>query len=356
MNESETVLVTGAGGFVGGRVVERMQLESSTPSVVAGVHDLANCARIGRFPVDIEEVDVLFQSEVDEAVADVDAIVHCAYGDREVNVTGTENVLSAAAEHNVDRVVFMSTVEVYDEQSGVLDETARTDYSGDEYADSKLDAEGVCQEYMSDELSVTILRPAIIYGPFSANWTINPVRRLQSGLWGNVPGLGGTCNPIFIDDLVTLIQMSLTEPAARNETFNAVGPERVTWNEFFQRLNHHLERPELRYMPLFGLYAWASVMYPFRCAGQRAMENHEEKVRDVTTKSRWLKRMARTLRDRITESPTFDELSLYRRKITYSTDKVVDELGYSPEYELEEGLAQSAAWLEHHGFVNRKPV
>ena len=91
----DTILVTGAGGFIGCRVVEFLHL-SGWASPRAGVRRWSSAARLGRLPVDIIQCNVTDPAQVATAVEGVDAIVHCAVGDRSVTVDGTRNLLEAA--------------------------------------------------------------------------------------------------------------------------------------------------------------------------------------------------------------------------------------------------------------------
>src|SRR5262245_10664748 len=101
----ERVLVTGAGGFIGGRVVEVFH-RLGRP-VRAGVRRWSSGARIGRFPVEIVQCDVVERANLDVALDGVTAIVHCAVGDRDVVTRDTENVLAAALDASVRRVVHL---------------------------------------------------------------------------------------------------------------------------------------------------------------------------------------------------------------------------------------------------------
>ena len=112
MQARPTILVTGAGGFLGGRVCEILD-GGGVASVRAGVRRWSSAARVGRLPVEIVTCDVRDLVQVERAVAGATAVVHCAVGDRAVTVDGTRNVLEASARHGVKRVVHISTIAVY---------------------------------------------------------------------------------------------------------------------------------------------------------------------------------------------------------------------------------------------------
>lgn len=350
MNETDNVLVTGAGGFIGGRVVEKFEMTNAA-NVLAGVHHFASAPRIARFAPDIVQLDVLDEASVHEAVADQDYVVHCVMGSHEAIVEGTENVLRAAHEAGVERVVHLSTADVYGFDDGVYDESSPLHYSGDEYADAKIVAEKHCTEFMKRGLSITVLRPTIVYGPFSTHFTIKIARELGSGWWGRTPRLNGICHPVYVDDVVQAIERSLRTDAAHNERFTIAGPTRLTWDEFFQKLNEKASIADLDSRSLATLYLWALAVTPLRLVGRELMASHEDTVVTATTQSKKLKWAAEFALDIIDQSPTLRDLDLYRRKAVYSIEKAENVLGYDPRFDLDEGLSLSAEWLCHHGYL-----
>ena len=201
----DTILVTGAGGFIGGSLVEAIYL-SEFANVRAGVRRWSSAARVARFPIDIVLCDIMQPNQVAKAMEGVKAVVHCAYNDsREVIVQGTQNMLEAAQRSGVKRFVYLSTAEVYGtDVSGQIDEMFPYQYTGREYTDSKIEAEKLCWEFYGKGLPLTILRPSIVYGPFSKSWLVRMAQRLLSGKWGMFENYGdGNCNLVYVDDLVS---------------------------------------------------------------------------------------------------------------------------------------------------------
>src|SRR5439155_24367624 len=75
--QGKRVLVTGATGFIGGRLIERLILEQGA-EVVALVHQFRNASRLARFPLSMVGGDVTEAAVVKKAAEGCDAIVHCA--------------------------------------------------------------------------------------------------------------------------------------------------------------------------------------------------------------------------------------------------------------------------------------
>src|SRR5947207_8870495 len=143
-----TVLVTGATGFIGGRLAERLVVEHGA-GVRALVRNFGRAARLARYPIELVPGDLCAAESIDRAAAGCDYVFHCAYGSdgeddsrRVVNAQGTRHVLDAALKHHVKRAVHTSTVTVYGETAdGRLDESAPRRRTGFAYADSKIEAE-----------------------------------------------------------------------------------------------------------------------------------------------------------------------------------------------------------------------
>jgi len=172
------ILVTGAGGFIGGRVVETLHLHGR--EVRGAVRSWSSAARIGRFPVELVRCDVCRMDQVTQALDGCDAVVHCAVGNEAVTVEGTRNVLEAAQNTGVRRVVCLSTVDVYGEATGEVDETVPISAAGTGYATMKAAAERICEGFARKGVGVVVLRPTIVYGPFSKLWTVRFAERLGS--------------------------------------------------------------------------------------------------------------------------------------------------------------------------------
>ncbi len=242
------VLVTGATGFIGGRLIERLVLESGA-NVRAVVHDFRHASRVARFAIEMVPGDVTERSDVDRAVSGCEIVFHCAYGNqgseelqRLVNVEGTKNVLEAALRAKVKRVVHLSTLMVYGiTPDGDCDETQPRRYLGNIYADSKLDAEKIAISYAQNYgLPVAVLQPTAVYGPWAPVWTVSVLNSLKAGRVILVNGGDGLCNAVYIDDLVSAMVLAAVKEESVGEAFLISGEQPVTWRHFYGRYERML--------------------------------------------------------------------------------------------------------------------
>jgi UDP-glucose 4-epimerase len=176
MAKKPIYLVTGAGGFAGGHMVELL-LSHGHRVRATDLQDEPPAF----FPPEVEYVQAdLTQPSTLEKVCDgVGIVFHPASifdfsTPREimerVNVGGTENLCEAASQAGVKRMVLWSTMMIFGEE-GHRDKPITEDsprISDSIYASSKIRQEDVALRYSQEgKLPVTVVRPAIIYGPRS---------------------------------------------------------------------------------------------------------------------------------------------------------------------------------------------
>lgn len=352
MTDKESILVTGAGGFIGGWIAETLFLSQDT-NVRAGIRSWSSAARLARFPIEIVLCDVMDKESIAKAMAGVTCVIHCAVGARDVIVQGTENMLRTALGSGVRRFVHMSTCEVYGQASGQINEMSPYQYTGSPYGDAKIDAEKLCWEYREKGLAVTILRPPIVYGPFSTDWTLKLARRLQSGNWGVFEKYGdGVCNLIYITDLIAGVLLAANHECAVGEAFNLGGPETITWNQYFTRFNAALGLPELGTIKPQGARLRTTLVEPVRSAAKFALTHLRTPLRRISQRFRQARLTMQSAERSLTTSPRLAELSLYSRNAVYLTSKAQAVLGYKPRFDIDRGLKLSILWLDHLGLLS----
>ncbi|MFL5403188.1 MAG: NAD-dependent epimerase/dehydratase family protein [Gemmatimonadales bacterium] len=230
-----TTLVTGASGFLGGRLVEVL---ASQGIAVRGATRLVSRARA--MPgVQWVQCDLARESDLRRALCDVDTVFHCAalcgapgsLADYEqANVHGTVRLLKLAAAAGVRNFVYVSSMSVYaapENASAVLDETAPLDARAAErgsYTRSKLAADQAVLEYARRHLSprIIVLRPGTIYGPGASV----PVGRFQLPSSSQRPVVvGGPDVPtglVYVDDVVEALLAAARSGVPTGSVYNLV--------------------------------------------------------------------------------------------------------------------------------------
>lgn len=187
------VLVTGADGFIGSHLVEALVADGAHVTALAfynsfdsfgWLDDLPEetVASIDRVRVDVRDSGhmrrVLAGQEIVFHLAALIAIPHSYAAPRsyvETNVLGTLNVLEAAREHGVGRVVHTSTSEVYGSALTLPISEQHPLQGQSPYSASKIGADTMAEAFMrSFDMPVVILRPFNTYGPRQSERAIIP--------------------------------------------------------------------------------------------------------------------------------------------------------------------------------------
>ncbi len=351
MSARPKVLITGAGGFVGGRFAELFHAWG-VGEVRAGLRRWSSGARVGRTPVELVLCDVTRAESVRAALEGVDLVVHCAVGGRDATVTGTRTLLDESLRAGVKRVVHISTIDVYGSTDGECREDAALTKTGREYGDTKIEAEEACREYLQRGLAVSMLRPTLVHGPFSALWSVEIAGRVQQRPFPLPETVcGGTCNLVYVDDVVLAGKLALERPEAVGEAFNVGGPEVPTWNAYFEALNTALGLPPLARQAEGGSRATSLLVHPVRMAAKFGMKQFEKQIMTVYQSSAAAKNLMKRAEKLIRGTPGLDEFSYYGRRGTYPIDKARRLLGYAPAFDMARSLPLTAAWLRAHGYI-----
>lgn len=310
------VFVTGATGFVGKALCQRLSRENW--HVFGGVHQAGKSDASypwieGPIPFDLSNSN----AELFKSVGDVDAVVHLAAkvhvmntdGAYEeylhVNTEGTKRLARMAAAAGVRRFVFMSTVKVSAEQSRIPLLESEIPNPAGAYAVSKLEAENALKEVARETgLEVTILRPPLVYGPgVKANF-LSMMEWIRKGIPLPLGSIDNRRSLIFSENLADAIFRCVTHPNASGETFFVSDGEDLSTPELISRLAVLMGRKK----PIFS--------FPpslLRLLGA------------VTGKSASI--------DRLTESLTVD------------TSKIRSRLDWLPPFSLNEGLQKTVEWF-----------
>jgi NAD dependent epimerase/dehydratase len=182
--EGKKVLVTGAGGFIASHLVERLVHEGASVCAFTRYNSRNDVGMLRFVPpevfsqLEIRQGDLRDVEAVRSAVHGMDTVFHLGaliaipysyVNPREVidvNIMGTTNVLMAARDSNVRRVVHTSTSEVYGTAQYVPIDEAHPLQGQSPYSASKIGADKIAESfYRSFEVPVVTLRPFNTYGP-----------------------------------------------------------------------------------------------------------------------------------------------------------------------------------------------
>ena len=347
------ILVTGATGFIGGRVVEAAHLAGDGLGiVVAGLHSYSTAARLGRLPVEAVRLDLMDRASLERALEGVTHVIHCAKGAPQVTVDGTVNLLEAClkAEAPLHPLEQRRSLRRGYGRGGRDQPVCLT---GNPYNRMKIDSERMCWQYGDRGLPVTIFRALDRLWPFSTGWTLRFAAMFLAGEGGVYEDHGeGTCNLVYVDDLVRTMLAALDDPNAQGRAFNVNGPEIVTWNEYFRRLNASLGLPELKVINAGRAGALVRAMEPVRSLGSLVKRRFLGPVKAVAERVGPVDALMRSLEHAAKTTPSADELRLFSRRVIYSDALARTTLPCCPETGLDMGLAGTREWVRYLGLIS----
>lgn len=261
-----TVLVTGASGFIGRALCAELRARAEAVRPVMHARQpgppsravAADVAYVGDIGPETDWRPILIGCD---SVVHLAAHVHKRRGSeggsisafQRVNVEGTEALARAAARSGVRRFVFLSSVKVDGERTVEHPFNERDPIAPvDEYAASKAEAEARLNKIAADTgMEVVILRPPLVYGPgVKANF-LSLLKAVDAGLPLPFSSIDNRRSLIYVGNLVSAIAISLSHPAAANRMFLVSDGEDVSTPELVRRLARSLGvRPRLLPFPV----------------------------------------------------------------------------------------------------------
>lgn len=325
-------LITGGTGFIGSRLALRC-LQCNDGVRVLGQENAASEAENARLlegaGVEVVRGSVTDSDLLAKVVEDVDVVFHLAAKQHEmnisdevfwsVNVRGTQNLLEACANAGVGRFVHGSTIGVYGNARGRLDETSAPN-PDNIYGVSKLAGEGAVLESL-DNLPAVIIRIPETYGPGDRRL----LKLFRMVARGRFPIIGGGTNLhhlVFIDDLTKALLAAAEKQEAVGQTILVAGPRPVTTLEMVRAVAAAVDtKPRTPRLPL----------WPFALLAA-AMES--------------------TLRPLGVQPPLHRRrLDFFRKSFELSIEKASAILAFEPEVSFAQGARLTAAWYLNQGIL-----
>jgi nucleoside-diphosphate-sugar epimerase len=241
---TSTIFVTGGSGFLGINLIRHLlQRDVRVVSFDIAPFDYPERPAISAITGDIRDHETL-----QAAMRGCDAVVHCAaalpsYSADAImstEVAGTRNVLRAALQNSIPRVVHISSTAVYGTKASGATEASGIEVIGP-YAEAKILAERECEPYRGRGMCVPVLRPKTFVGPERLGiWSIL-YDWAHSGSGFPLIGQGNNKYQLLdVEDLCDAIDATLTGPADQvNDVFNVGAKNFGTMREDFQAVLDH---------------------------------------------------------------------------------------------------------------------
>lgn len=257
MTYPSSILVTGAGGFIGSHLVETLAARGDSVRAFVRYNGRGDAGLLRDLPEDLRaRVEIVFgdlrdSHAVREAARGVDTIFHLGaliaipYSyvhpreTIETNVIGTLNVLEAARVHGVRRVVHTSTSEVYGTARFVPITEDHPLQGQSPYSASKIGADKLVESfYLSFGLPVVTVRPFNTYGPRQSARAVIPTIIMQA-LTRSVVRLGDlrpTRDLNFVSDTVAGFLSAAERDQAVGRVINLANNDEISVGELAEKI------------------------------------------------------------------------------------------------------------------------
>jgi nucleoside-diphosphate-sugar epimerase len=330
-SRGDRCLVTGATGFIGGHLTQRLVREGYRVRCL--VRRTSDTSLLESLDVDLARGDLTDARSLVRAAEGCRCIVHCGalVSDwatieeiRQVNVAGTRNMLEASTVASAERFVHISTTDVYGypRRRGIEEKHVPAGFSN-WYSETKRAAEAEVRRIeRARGLNVVILRPATVYGPRSDDLVGEMARAICARQMLLVGGGRAVAGLLYVENLVDAAVLALRNDASLGEAFNLTDGLDITWKRFLDDLAEGLGCPGPRW----------SVPYGVAFGIAFGLEHGY----------RWLRRTAR-----VTTRPLLSRQAVHvlGRDQDFSNRKARETLGWAPRVSYQHGLAATIGWL-----------
>jgi nucleoside-diphosphate-sugar epimerase len=327
------VLVTGATGFIGRQLVER--LNATGEQVKALVRPATPADWLDALGVEVVRGDIGDANVVERAADKCRILFHLAAKTESVgllsrqdvqtaNIQGAENVARATLRAGVERLVFCSSVAVYGRiaKHRLIDENTKTDPDSP-YGESKvLGEQTVLSARQRSGLPVVVARISTVWGPGTTSW-LGVFRSIASGHFRLI-GKGTNYHHIAdVSDIVEGLLLCGSVKGVEGRTYILAGNESVQLRRLVEMIGVEL----------------GTTRFP---ASLPAAPLHIYRVLD---------KMAVALIGR--KLPRADRLALFLGDRTFDISRARQELGYVPRISTKDTIRRMAEWFRVQGYLPR---
>jgi len=327
MGIQRQALVTGASGFIGSHLAEKLRQEGW--AVRCLVRESSSRDRLPREGVELAIGDLDDRDSLNKLLNGIKTVFHLAGRVRarsreeffRANREGTRNLLEAARDAgSVERFIYVSSLSAAgpspDGHPLREEETARPVSF---YGESKLAAEQETRRFEKD-FPVTILRPAAVYGPGDRE-TLQVVKLAGRGWQFQPGGPGFSFSALHVADVVEGIIRAAGEPAERSSVYFLADGNAYAWEETFNLMKAILGRRACsRNIPWAAGKTWLRLAA--RIFARPPAAFYLDKIREMSHKY-WVCDISRARAG----------------------------LGFAPRYNLETGLRETIEWYRKAGWL-----
>ena len=319
-------VVTGASGFLGGRLVQMLSAQGAQVTILA--RSTSALRHLDGIQIRVVRGDLSDSKALASASQDATHIFHCAacstdWAPKQVyidaNILGTQNVVATAlAVPGLQRLVHVSTTDVYGYPETPCSEDQPPVETFLPYNQTKLKGErAVWSASREHGLPVTILRPATIYGPRGKDFTLDMATLLRQRLMAYIDAGSAPGGFTYVDNVAQAMIDAAVHPQTIGQAYNISDGSGATWKQYLTLFAQQLGiKPPWINLPFDTAMALAGLMEsPHRLGlpGKPLLTRHA--------------------------------VYLLGRNQEFPIAKAQSSFDFAPAIDLQEGIRRSVSWL-----------
>lgn len=327
-------LVTGATGFVGSHIAEKLIQDGE--QVTALARETSDTTFLKHIGADIRYGSLTDPVSLIEATKGIDRVFHVAAMTEEwvpkevtqkINVDGTANLLEASLENKVQRFFFVSSLAVMGFKNH-YNTGVETDYakSHDPYIDTKIEAEKIVWRFHKFGLPVTVLRPGFMYGPRDRRFLKRILEKLESNDFIFIGEGRNMLNLNYAGNFADAVVAAARTEDSIGEVYNVSNDDKsLDMQTFIYKVADMwgYDRPE-KHIPVAVAKIATSLM-------EGSAKLFRKKEPPLLTKTR---------------------LKFLSLNLEFDISKAKEQLGFENNINIDDGLAITKNWIEESGAYN----
>lgn len=322
--------ITGASGFIGSALIAGCIDRKWNVRVLQHTRRLEEKITSGQ-KLDVVGGDITRPGSLQGHLEGVDILFHCAAalgasilpesGFFRINAEGTNNVLQAAKDAGVPKIVHFSS-------AGVLGSVKRGEVAGENYPlnpentydRSKLEGEKIARRFAEEGMDIVIVRPGWVYGPCDRR-TFKLFKAIAKKRFVLVTKGKTLQTPVHIDDLVKGVFLC-AEKGRRAQIYHIAGNEALEVRDIVTSIASATGSN----IPPISLPLWPVKLAALAMERSFALFNKEAPL-------------------------TRGKLSFFIHPKPLAIQKAKQELGYAPKISFAEGISQTVEWCKAHSWL-----
>ncbi len=310
------IIVTGASGFIGGKLVKRLKKEDH--KIISFIHKNEPKEKIK--DVKYKKCDITDKKSVKKAFENCDCVFHCAayvkdYGPKDlfykINYEGTKNIYEESKKYNVKKFIFLSHIKY--ESAKKLSMYTKTKMLTEKF---------LLEKFKRNKFPVTIIRPGNVYGPGATTWVLRPIESIKKNKISLIDNGEGIFLHTYIDNLIDAL-VSVLKNDVKGEVINITdGENNHKWGKYLNQLSK-------------------------MCGKGKINRNLSKRQAMIIAKMMLFLNKIFRIKPWVTPMA----VNIFTNKEKFGISKARNLLDYNPKIKYEKGISNVEKWLKKEGYI-----